>query len=108
MARAGQENRNIKAWLSSAQPLAVEGGHTLIIGFELPFLREKLEGERSLAERALQEATGQPLRIRCVLSRDYQPTAVVEQPATQKKSFRDEVEAFAHDYGGIVSDSQSD
>lgn len=103
VARAGQENRNIKAWLSSAQPLAVEGGHTLVIGFDFPFLRDKLDAERDTAESALQAALGQPLRIKCVLQAEYQ--APQQAAPTQKKSFRDELESFADAYGGIVSDS---
>ncbi len=105
-ARAGQENRNIKAWLSMAQPLAIEGGHTLVIGFDLPFLRDKLESERHLAEKALQDVAGHRMQIKCVLKDEYQvSTASYSQPDTSKKNFRDELETFAKEYGGVVSES---
>lgn len=103
--RAGQENRNIKAWLSMAQPLAVEGGHTLVIGFDLPFLRDKLDAERPSAEKALQDVAGHPLQIKCVLKEAYQaPSTAYAPPETQKKTFRDELETFVTEYGGIVSE----
>ena len=106
-ARAGQENRNIKAWLSMAQPLAIEDGHTLVIGFDLPFLRDKLESERHTAEKALQDAMGHPMQIKCVLKGEYQVSAAASysQSAMSKKNFRDELETFAKDYGGVVSES---
>ena len=98
-AQAGQQNRNYKTWLSSAQPLAFEG-NTLVLGFELDFLRKKIEGEAQGISKILSVVMGSPCHVRCVMNSEYQsPTA------NKGKDFNQQLQDVANEVGGVVRDS---
>ncbi|MDJ0752417.1 MAG: DNA polymerase III subunit gamma/tau [Ardenticatenaceae bacterium] len=101
LARAGQQNRNLKNWLNSSQPLAVEGS-TLILGFDMDFLMKKLQDEAELVNRILTEVIGQPAQVKCVMKGDY--LARGHKPVGHSRTMRDEVEDLAQELGGVVSD----
>ncbi|MEM7798489.1 MAG: hypothetical protein AAF633_04790, partial [Chloroflexota bacterium] len=88
-----------KSWLGMAQPLAIEG-NTLIIGFELDFLKDKLAAEENAVSAILSEVMGQPSRIKCVMMGDYNAPVATQS----SKSFREDVEELAKELGGVVSD----
>lgn len=101
VAEAGKTNRNIKNWLNASQPLAVENGRLLILGFDLDFLRSKLEGEQEAIAEVLSRMVGTAMRIKCVMNGSYKPTAA-NTPATS--SFRTDVEQIAQELGGTVTE----
>ena len=101
VAEAGKTNRNIKNWLNASQPLAVENGQLLILGFDLDFLRSKLEGEQDAIAEVLSRMVGTAMRIKCVMNGSYKPTAA-NTPATS--SFRTDVEQIAQELGGTVTE----
>lgn len=99
VAEAGKTNRNYRNWLNNAQPIAVEGGATLVLGFELDFLRSKLDAEQDGVAEILSKLTGVSARLKCVMANGYIPAATA---APEKKSFRDEAEQLARELGGQV------
>ncbi len=102
VARAGKQNRNVKNWLNSSQPLAVEG-NTLVIGFDLDFLKKKLEGEIDLVNEALSDILDQPARVQCVIKREF--LASGRGQVESGRSIRDEVDDLAEELGGVVSET---
>jgi len=63
-----------QALLNSCRPLGVHDGR-LVLGFGSEILREKMEQGHSLsvAQRAVEEAMGVPLGLRCVLQDQWRP-----------------------------------
>ena len=103
VAEAGRTNRNIRNWLNSAQPLAVEGGTVLVLGFDFDFLRSKLEAEQDKVAEVLSRLVGTAVRLKCVMNGSYTPPTAAGQYATTP-TFRDDVEQLARELGGTVSE----
>lgn len=112
VAGSGQRNKNLKNWLNAAQPLAVENGNVLVIGFELDFLKPKVEAEQELVATVLSEIFDTTAKIRCVMTNQYTPPAATpqtqpEKKSNRKKNFREELEEIAGELGGVIQDSNS-
>jgi DNA polymerase-3 subunit gamma/tau len=70
---ARRRSPRVQALLNSCRPLGFEAG-AFVIGFSSDLLREKMEKDRNLsvAQEALEEIYGRQLRLRCVLSKNWQ------------------------------------
>lgn len=99
-AKSAEKNRNYKNWLNSSQPIGVEG-NTLILGFDLPFLRDKLAAHEPAISAILSDIIGSESRVKCVLKSEYNAP---QQSASSSKTLREEVEELASELGGVVSD----
>lgn len=69
---------NLAALLRDARPLGVESDGVLVIGFKYPFHRDKVndEANRRALEEALARKFRQPIRVRCVLEKEWTPPPV--------------------------------
>lgn len=101
IARAGQQNRNIKNWLNASQPLAVEGD-TLILGFDMDFLKKKLQEEIETVNRSLSDVIGRPAEVKCVMKSDYMARG--HASPSEAETLRADVEDLAQELGGVVKE----
>ena len=95
LAQLKQQDRNLPALLSSAQPLAMEGTN-FILGFKYPVIKEKFDhtpNAHQLVIQTLSKIVYVQLQLRTVLIGEYVETEEVS---------RAEIEAFAKQIGGIV------
>ncbi len=69
-------NLSLSALLNDARPLAWEG-ETLVLGFRHNFHRQRVNQEenRRTVEDFLSEKLGRPVRVRCVLTSEWRPSA---------------------------------
>jgi len=98
----GREDRNLRALLAMCKPLALEG-KLVVLGFEFPLIRDKFaqkKGAEAIVSKALEDISGQGLRVRAVVTSEY---AV---PAASAKVSRREIEDLAKELGGIVRDTE--
>jgi DNA polymerase-3 subunit gamma/tau len=72
---ARRRSPRVQALLNSCRPLGLEDG-AFVIGFSSDLLRKKMEKERNIgvAQEAFEEVFGKRMRLRCVLSKSWQPS----------------------------------
>lgn len=91
--QVGQKDKNLPALLAMSKPLAVEG-ETIILGFDFPIFKEKFdktEHGAAVISDSFTELIGAHCTVRCVVTSDY--TVPIS---------REEMEALAHELGGVV------
>jgi len=74
-----------QALLNSCKPLGIEKGR-VVLAFSSDLLREKMEKGHSLScvQEALQEVIGEPLGVRCILSREPALKQAAREPDTSR------------------------
>ena len=74
-----------QALLNSCKPLGIEKGK-VILAFSSDLLREKMEKGHNLScvQEALQEVIGEPLGVRCILSREPALKQAAREPDTSR------------------------
>lgn len=101
VAKCGEKNRNLKSWLTSSRPLAVEPPNTLVIGFDFPFLKPKVEAELKTVTAVFSQVLGRAGLIKCVMASEYTP---IETNMGVMPSVREEISQLADELGGVVRD----
>ena len=95
--QVGQANRNLPALLHMSKPLAVEG-HTIVLGFDYPFFKEKFDNTPGAAELIADTYT-ELLQAKCLVR------SVVTSEYTVPVS-KAEFRALADELGGIVREEK--
>jgi DNA polymerase-3 subunit gamma/tau len=91
----GRKNKNWPALLAMCKPLVIEG-HTIILGFDYPLLRDKFDktpGAVAAVTDVFRTLSGVDCTIRTVVTTEY-PVPIR----------REEFQALANELGGIVLD----
>ncbi|MDX1614134.1 MAG: DNA polymerase III subunit gamma/tau [Candidatus Promineifilaceae bacterium] len=98
-----ERDRNLPALLASCKPLGAEG-HTVILGFDYPILKDKFERwpqARDMVGDALSRLLGQKCLVRTVITAQYIPPA--DEATVQRRDFA----ALADELGGVMRESDS-
>lgn len=95
-----RHNRNLGALLNSAKPLATEG-HTLVLGFDFPLLKDKFDSHNDgmdLLLEGLRSLFGDECRARVVITGQYTPSPTSNSTTISHEEFS----ALAQELGGQV------
>jgi len=82
---AYRKDPRAQALLNSCKPLGIEKGK-VVLAFSSDLLREKMEKGHNLScvQEALQEVIGEPLGVRCILSREPALKQAAREPDTSR------------------------
>ena len=95
-----KSDRNIPSLLDMSAALAVEGGNTIVLGFNYAVLKDRFDSNADalpLVAEAFSTALGSKCQVRSVETNKYAPAHEVS---------REDVEQLADELGGVVRDNE--